>query len=111
MNTLSSLIFMLALAAMALVYPMYFIELSAFGKVLVRDHPDLVKQQCLSFNDSYKLLQAVKAGQLGNAALSADVLLAHSRAKKLLYIGMLLFMVVLFIGLTDAVVSNSGGQA
>jgi len=111
MSTLTSIIFLLALAAMALVYPMYFLELSAFGKVMARDHSDLIGRQRLSLGDSYKLLQSVKAGQLGDSKLSSDALLAHSRAKRLLYVGMSLFMVVLFIGLTDAVLSKHVGRA
>ena len=111
MSTLIGLIFLLAIAAVALVYLMYFIDLSTFGKIMVRDHPDLVGQRRLSLRDSYKFLQVVKAGRLGNSELSADALRAHSRATRLLYIGMALFMVVLFIGLTEAVLSKHAGRA
>lgn len=111
MSTLISLIFLLALAAMVLVYPMYFISLSAFGKIMVRDHSDLVGQQRLSLRDSYKFLQSVKAGRLGDRQISSDAAIAHTSAMRLLYAGMSLFMVVLLIGLTDAVISKSAGQA
>jgi hypothetical protein len=111
MSTLVSLIFLLSVAAMALVYPMYFFDLSAFGKIMVRDHSALVGQQRLSLADSYKVLQSIKAGRLGDTPLSPEALLVHSRAKRLLYIGAALFMVVLFIGLTDAVLSKHAGRA
>jgi hypothetical protein len=90
---------------------MYFISLSSFGKIMVRDHSDLVGQHRLSLRDSYKFLQSVKTGRLGDRQISSDAALAHKRAKRLLYIGVSLFMVVLFIGLTDAVISKSAGQA
>jgi len=96
---------------MALTYPMYFLELSAFGKIMVRDHSDLVGQQPLNLSDSYKFLQHVKAGRIGDTQLSSEALLAHTRAKRLLYIGISLFMVFLFIGLTDAVLNKHVGRA
>ncbi|MCR6663801.1 MAG: hypothetical protein NVV60_11935 [Luteimonas sp.] len=111
MSTLISSIFLLSLVAMVLVYPMYFISLSAFGKIMVRDHSDLVGQKCLSLRDSYKFLQLVKTGRLGDRQISPDAARAHSSAKRLLYIGMSLFMVVLLIVLADSVVSKSGMQA
>ena len=111
MSTFASIILLITFAAMAVVYPMYFIELSAFGKIMVRDHSSLVGQQRLSLGESYKLLQSLRAGRIGDSHLSPDALLAHSRAKKLLYLGMSLFMIVLFMGLTDAVLSKSVGRA
>lgn len=111
MSTLLSSAFLLAFIAMALTYPMYFLELSAFGKIMTRDHPDLVGQQPLSLSDSYRLLQRVQSGRFGGIQLSAEALLAHKRTKRLLYIAMSLFMVVLFIGLAEAVLSKPTGLA
>ena len=111
MSTLISLIFLLALAAMVFVYPMYFISLSDFGRIMVRDHSDLVGQKRLSLSDSYKFLQSVKTGRFGDRQISADAVLAHTSAKRLLYVGLSLFMTVLFIGLIGAVISKSSGQA
>ena len=111
MSTLISSVFLLALAAMALVYPMYFLALAAFGKIMVRAHPELVGQQPLSLGSSYKLLEGVKSGQIGDTQLSGEALIAHTQAKRLLYIGMALFMIVLFVGLTDAVLSKHAGRA
>ena len=111
MSTLANIVFLSALAAMVIIYPMYFIELHAFGKIMVRDHPDLVGQQNPDLSSSYKLLQRVKAGQIGALQLSPDALLSHASAKRLLYLGSSLFMVVLFMGLTDAVLSKHVGRA
>ena len=111
MSTLTNIIFLSAVAAMVIVYPMYFIELHAFGKIMARDHPDLVGQQSPDLGGSYKLLQSVKSGQIGASPLSPDALLSHASAKRLLYLGLSLFMVVLFMGLTDAVLSKHIGRA
>lgn len=45
MNTVISAIFLVVLLAMVFVYPMYFIALSSFGKIMARDHADLVGGQ------------------------------------------------------------------
>lgn len=111
MSTLTTAIFLTALAAIIVVYPLYFIELSTFGKVLARDHPDLVGGRRPDLAGAYRLLRRVKNGKLGDASLSPDAALAHSRATRCLYIGMTLFMVALFIGLTDAVISKHVGRA
>lgn len=106
MSTFTSTVFMFALAAMVIVYPMYFIDLAAFGKVLVRDHADLVGRQRLGLADAYGYLKKVRAGRLGDAPLSSAAVLAHARARKLLYLGMSLFMVTLFAGLADAMLAK-----
>lgn len=108
MNTVVSGIFLMALLAMVFVYPMYFIALSSFGRVLVRDHADLVGRQRLSVHEAYGFLGKIKAGHIGDAPLSPDAARAHAGARRLLYVGMSLFMVVLFIGLADAMVSKHG---
>lgn len=101
-------IFLVSLAAMAIAYPMYFIELSSFGKIMRRDHPNLLGRGGNNFADTYGILHKVKNGQLDGVTLSPDAALAHSRTKKLLYLGATLLLVVLFIGLTDAVLSKHG---
>ncbi|WP_394696143.1 hypothetical protein [Pseudoxanthomonas japonensis] len=111
MNTVISAIFLVVLLAMVLVYPMYFIALSSFGKIMARDHADLVGRQRPSLNESYGLLGKVKAGHIGDAPLSPDAARAHTSARRLLYVGMSLFMAVLFIGLADAMVSKHGAGA
>lgn len=106
MSALISLVFLMSLVTMVFVYGMYFFDLSAFGKIMVRDHSELVGARCLSLGDSYRILQAVKGGRLAGSELSSEALRAHVRAKRLLYMGASLFLVVLVIGLADAVLSR-----
>ncbi|TAA40128.1 hypothetical protein [Pseudoxanthomonas winnipegensis] len=101
-------IFLISLAAMVVVYPMYFMQLSAFGKIMLRDHPDLLDGRGKDSTAIYALLNKVKDGQLDGVALSPEALLAYSSAKRLLYLGLILFLVVLLIGLTDASLSKRG---
>jgi len=108
-NTFISVIFLSALAAMVVVAPMYFFDLSLFGKVMVRDHGDLVGRHRLSLSDAYGYLRKIRGGQLGEVPLSPDAKLAHARATKFLYVAMSLFMMVLLIGLADAMLSKHGG--
>lgn len=103
-----NILFLVSLASMVVVYPMYFFELSGFGKVMRRDHPELLGAGDNNLADVYGILNKVKGGQLGGTTLSPEAALAHSRAKRLLYLGATLFLVVLFIGLTDAVLSKHG---
>lgn len=109
MNTFFNLLFLLSLGSMVIVYPMYFFSLSDFGKAILRDHPSLLGLGGANLNESYRLLQSVKAGQLSGVPLSAEALAAYSRAKRLLYVGATLFLIVLFIGLTDSLLSKHAG--
>jgi hypothetical protein len=111
MSTLINLIFLLSIAAMLIVYPMYFLELHAFGKIMARDHAGLIGKDRLDLNESYKILQDVKEGRLVDSSLSPDALDTHKRATRLLYIGAALFLIVLFIGLTHAVLAKQVGRA
>ncbi|RYE02117.1 MAG: hypothetical protein EOP50_00845 [Sphingobacteriales bacterium] len=111
MSTLANILFLAALASMVIVYPMYFIELHAFWKIMARDHPELVGQPDPNLGDAYKLLQRVKSGRIGTLQLSPQAAISHSSAKRLLYIGASLFMVVLFMGVTDAVLAKNVGRA
>lgn len=101
-------VFLISLAAMVAVYPMYFMQLSAFGKIMLRDHPDLLNGRGKNSAEIYAILNKVKDGQLDGVALSPEALLAYSSAKRLLYLGTALFLVVLFIGLTDALLGKQG---
>ena len=111
MSTLANLIFLLALAAMFVVYPMYFIGLYGFWKTMIRDHSDLVGQQRINLVAAYSALQSIKNGRLANSQLTPDALAAHSRAKRLLYLAMALFIVVFFFVLTDALLGKNFGWA
>src|SRR5215204_1839092 len=108
MPMIFKLIFLASMVAMVIVYPMYFLELSAFGKIVKRDHPDLLGRVDSSLATTYGILNKVKDGQLDGTILSPEAVLAHSRAKRLLYIGASLFLAVLFTGLWDAMISKHG---
>jgi len=102
------ILFLFSLASMVVVYPMYFLELSAFGKIMRRDHPELLGGGSDSLADAYGILHRVQNCQLNGVTLSPEAALAHSRTKRLLYLGVIIFLAVLFIGLTDAVLSKHG---
>ena len=76
-----------------------------------RDHSDLLGGSGNNLAGAYGILHKVKSGELDGVTLSPEAALAHSRTKRLLYLGAALFLVVLFIGLTDAVLASkaSGG--
>ena len=102
------ILFLVSLASMVVVYPMYFLELSGFGKIMRRDHFDLLDGGGNNLAGAYEILHKVKSGQLDGVTLSPEAALAHSRARRLLYLGATLFLVVLFTGLTDAALSKQG---
>lgn len=108
MPAIFKFLFLISLASMAVVYPMYFLELSGFGKIMRRDHRELINGSSNNLADSYRILRKVKNCQLDGVMLSQEAALAHSRAKRLLYLGISLFLVVLSTGLTDAMVSKHG---
>lgn len=106
MPIIFKILFLGSLISMVVVYPMYFLALSSFGKIMRRDHSDLLGQDSGSFPDAYRILQKVQDGRLAGVQLSPDALSAYSTARKLLYLGAALFLVVLFIGLADSVISK-----
>jgi hypothetical protein len=108
MSTFTGLVFLIALVVLVIVVPMYFMDLFAFGKILVRDHADLVGRRRLSFADAYGYLQKIRTGQLGGAPLSPEAVLAHERARRLLYIATSVFMAMLFAGLANALLNKHG---
>jgi hypothetical protein len=108
MSIFFKILFLVSLASMVVVYPMYFLELSGFGKIMRRDHSDLLDGSGNNLAGAYRILHKVKSGQLDGVTLSPEAALAHSRTKRLLYLGATLFLVVLFVGLTDAVLSKQG---
>jgi hypothetical protein len=107
MSIFFKILFLVSLASMVVVYPMYFLELSGFGKIMRRDHSELIGGSG-NLADAYGILYKVKSGQLDGVTLSSEAALAHSRTKRWFYLGATLFLVVLFIGLTDAVLSKHG---
>lgn len=104
-----NILFLVFLASMVVVYPLYFLELSHFRKIMRRDHSDLLEQDSEDLADAYRILQKVKHGRLDGVQLSNDALSAYVLARKLLYLGTALFLLVLLIGLTDSVLSKQVG--
>lgn len=97
MPTVLKAVFLLAFASMFIVYPLYFVELSAFGKLIRSEHP------ALEVKGNYLSLMRVSNGELDGVKLSAAALKAGALAKRWLYVGMSLFSVVLLVGLADSI--------
>ena len=113
MNSFFGLVLLAALLSMIIVYPMYFLELSNFKKIILRDHSDLIKSSLtvgrsadIDMGDAYKILQRVKDNHLDGVVLSPDAVTSSKYAKRLLYLGMSLFMLVLFLGLAESLISK-----
>jgi len=113
MNAFFGLVFLAAFLSMVIVYPMYFLELSNFKKIILRDHADLIrsslivgKSSDIDMGDAYKILQRVKDNHLDGVVLSPDAATSSKYAKRLLYLGMSLFMLVLFLGLAESLISK-----
>ena len=94
-------IFLLAFASMFVVYPLYFMELAAFGKMIRKEHAAYADKEG-GLATAYQALNLVKDGELEGVALSKAALSSHTRAKRFLYVGASAFLLVLFIGLADS---------
>ena len=93
--------FLLSLGSILVAYPLYFLELRLFGKLVRAEHPALAQDDA-GLSTTYKALMRVKAGELDGVVLSAAARNSCSWAKRWLYLGASLFLVVLFIGLADS---------
>ena len=108
MKTAISAIFLLAVCGMFVVYPLYFYFLNEFKNKLKADHSDIWSRLASSnprssLQIAYRALQLSKGGKIEDIKISDGVLLARRRAEITLYLGMLLFLVVLGIGLYESV--------
>lgn len=101
MLTIFKAVFLLALASMFIVYPLYFFRLSAFGMIIRQEVPAGLTGG-FGLSAAFRALMRVKDGKLDGVALSSAALRSHSSVKKLLYLGASLFLIVLFIGLADS---------
>lgn len=111
MKALMGSIFLLSLAAMFVVYPMYFFMLNEFKKKLAEQHPQLWDslRRAKAYSElqcAYAALGKIKEGEFEGVAISASVMKLRNSAVMLLYSGMVLFMVVLGIGLVDSVLQG-----
>lgn len=57
----------------------------------------------IGLSAAYKVMWRIKNGELDGVKLAPEACRSCLRAKKLLYIGVVLFMVVLGIGLVDSI--------
>lgn len=104
-------LFLLGLPAMLVSYPMYFIELSAFKRILKIENPEAWDQAKRRFTLSelevaYRVLSASKDGFFQGNPLSPAVMKARRIAVRWLYLSMCLFMVVLFTGLAASLIEG-----
>lgn len=104
-------LFLLGLPAMFVSYPMYFMELNAFKRVLKIENPEAWDHAKRRFTLSelevaYRVLSASKDGSFQGNALSPAVMKARRIAVRWLYISMGLFMVVLFMGLAASLIEG-----
>ena len=106
MSTFISAIFLLCLAGIFIVYPMYFYFLYEFKKLLNRNHPEVWSHLGSKKSDlqtTYRALHLSKSGNIDHIQLAAEVLVVRKWAVRSLYVGMSLFLVVLAIGLFESV--------
>lgn len=108
-----SWMFLLALFGMLVTYPAYFYVLREFKVRLVRDHPEIWNGRAHgalspSLQTAYHALRAVRDGRLDGVDLTEEVKSSHRLATRLLYAGLLFFLVLLFFGLYSSVFQRSG---
>lgn len=111
-------IFLLALVAILPLYAMYFSSLLDFGKEFQRLHPSLYVQlvgagppSFFSSSRTYRLFQAVQTGKGLSEPLDAALLSTYRSTRKYLLLGLSCFMVLLFAGLTESLISELSSGA
>jgi hypothetical protein len=108
-----SWIFLLALLGMLVSYPAYFYMLHEFKVRLARDHPDVWNSRARaalapSIQTAYHALREIRNGQLDGVDLTDEVKGSHRLAMRFLYLGLIFFLALLFIGLYSSVFGRSG---
>ncbi len=113
MSFIFNILFLISLFSMAIVYPMYFIELWNFRRILEIQHPGLLKANetkgapsSFNLSGAYRVLKSVGNGKVAGVSLSVEALRSYKHASKLLHLGVLLFMATLLLGLAEAVISK-----
>ena len=107
MHPILGLVFLTCAVGILIVYPMYFIELANFKRLLLRDHAGLVTRRLhrpspIDSVETYKILQSVKSNSLDGEPLSPEAAASYFYARRLLYTGSALFMVFLATGLWES---------
>lgn len=103
-----SWLFLLVMLGMLVSYPAYFYMLYEFKTRLARDHPALWAHRAdgaLSppLQTAYRALRSIRDGCLDGVVLTKQVVDSHRLATRLLYVGLSLFMVLLFLFLYSSV--------
>lgn len=111
MRTAIQAVFLLAIVGMPIVYLMYFFVLNDFKNKLITLNKDAWDRFVgigapQNLENAYRALQQSSKGQLAGIALCDEVMLARKEAARLLYVAMSLFMLVLAVGLTEAVLNK-----
>lgn len=113
MSFVLNVLFSISLLCMAIVCPMYFIELWNFRRILENQHPGLLRANetegapsSFNLSGAYGVLKGVGKGKVAEASLSAEALRSCKHASKLLHLGAFLFMATLLLGLTQAIVGK-----
>jgi hypothetical protein len=114
MNTLMSVLFLVAFAGMVLSYPAYFYLLLEFGKRLERDHPEVwarVKRYGGPgrLGASYLALRAFKGGRIHDVELSRSTQKSRKQAAVTLLAAVAFFLVFLLIFLAESLSSPGSG--
>jgi hypothetical protein len=115
MKLFLDVLFLISLFSMVIVYPMYFIELSNFRRILLRQHSDLLKvnetgitTSNFDLSGAYRVIKGIRNEKFAGVLLSAEALRSHKHTKNLLYLGTFLFMTTLLLGLAEAIISKHG---
>jgi hypothetical protein len=108
MNAIFSAIALMCFCGMLVIYPMYFFALNDFKNKLIEHEasawngiPD--SRTPSAVGRAYLALRLSKGGRIGDIVLCDEVLAARRTAVRLLYAGMICFMLFLSIGLGDAI--------
>ena len=101
------IIFLFALIAMLITYPMYFVSLISLKRVIVDENESIWRNakrlsSMTDFQVAYRILKLSKTGEFQGEILSTRIMAARKSAVRLLYLCITLFMVALFSGLIDS---------
>ena len=117
MATALSLVILICLPAAFFVAIMYFQDLSGFARALEAEHPEIIQSvRTLGLfpagrsKAAYKILLGVKNGTYQGVALSKNAMSACSSAKRLLYVYIVLFFILIAAFLSYSAL-NPGPQA
>lgn len=113
METLLSISFLLIVPATFFVAGAYIFALHDFKKQVVEEMPDVwnaAREDARPLESwmptAYRLLQKCKSGSLGDHQLSLSLKATHKKAKALLYVTAVFFMLLLLVALSLDAISS-----